>query len=582
MRIVHITAILVLSSVSQFGQSISVSPTALQMRAVEGWTVAAPASLSITTQGNWTARVAEDAPWLRISPASGNGSKTLKLTLVDWASLGLKAGRYTARVMLTPEGASTAGAILAVTLDLATANPRPRFSYLGGPNQCTRSNGYDDEATCIVPDEKPPGNFAPPPRGGTYIDPNFGALVRIATDVPSIHSYSFPSALSAGNKYLLSGFEGDWKISDPVTGHVIRNRLPVVEGSLWDSQDSELIYSVRATRVEKYDVKTNRVTTVIDYGSSNPRFTAITSGGAGDASKDNWMSFYAPNEKQVCALDLRAVKTYCASYQNLGRVQVDPKGLGTMIAKGPDRGNGKRYVLLMANPTMAVFSVNAQGGRLEFEYLGPETVDAGGNGDGVCDPGERCFKGEHADTFEDDGIQYLAGEMQISAPCSVGLVSVRLSAGTNLLLQAELGGGMRRLALLQNCGGLDPWVDWHLSCAKLATYCAVSTTYGGFNVARDPNDRTPFSRTAHLSEIFVIKGNGAEIRRLVQHRSVQFKNETANGYWSTPRAAISFDGAYVVFDSNFGEPNKQRVAIVETGYGPTKAAGIGDATRLSK
>jgi hypothetical protein len=576
MRVFCVAAVLLLGSVPQFGQGISASPPAVEIQAVEGWTVAAPVLVSITAQGNWAARVMDDVAWLRISAASGSRSKSLKLTLVDWASLGLKAGRHNARIAVAAEGAARAAATVVVTLNLVAANPRARFSYLSGPNQCTKPNGYEDEATCIVPGEKPPGKFAPPRLGGTYVDPNFGALVRVATDPPSIHSYSSPSALSAGNKYLLSGFEGDWRISDPVTGRIIRSGLPLVEGSIWDSQDSDVIYSLKAARVEKYDVRTNRATTVVDYASGTPHFSAITDGGGGDASRDNWLSFYAPNEKQVCALDLRAVRTYCASFQNLGRVQVDPTGMGTMISKGPDRGNGKRYVLLMAKPAMAVFSVNSQRGRLDFEYLSPEIIDGGGNGDGFCDPGEKCFKGEHADTFEDaDGIQYVAGEMEMSAPCSFGIVSLRLSAGANLLRQAELGGGMRRLALLQKCGGQDPWVDWHLSCAKLAAYCAVSTTYGGFNAARDPKDRTPVKRTAHLSEIFVIKGNGVEIRRLVQHRSVPFKNEDANGYWSTPRASISFDGSYVVFDSNFGEPNKQRVAIVETGYGQARSLKLG-------
>jgi uncharacterized protein (TIGR03437 family) len=526
--------------------------------------------------------VLDNVAWLRLSAASGNGSKAIRLTLVDWASLGLKPGRYTARVALTAEGASSPGATVSVTLNLEAASAGPKYVYFSGPKNCVKPNGYVDEAICVVPDEKPPGGFVPPKAGGTYVDPNFGALVRIATDPPSIHSYSSPSALSAGNKYLLSGFQGNWKISDPATGRVIRSNLPLVEGSMWDAQDSEVIYTVRGTRVEKYDVRTNRTTVLVDYASSNPRFTAIHTGGAGDTSKDNWLSFYAPNEKQVCALDLSSVKTYCGTYQNIGRVQVDPAGKGTIISKGPDRGNGKRYVILIAHPAMAVYSVNAQSGRLDFEYLGPEIVDGGGNGDRLCDPGERCYIGEHLDSMEDgNGIQYLVGEAEISSPCSYNIVSLRLNAGGNLLLQSELGGGMHRVALLQNCGGQDPWVDWHLSCAKHAPYCAVSTTYGLSGTARDPNDRTtPIRRTAHLSEIFAIKGNGLEVRRLAQHRSVPYKSEDGNGYWSTPRASISFDGAYVVFDSNFGEPNRQRVAIAETGYGQTRIAQIGDAAGL--
>ena len=51
----------------------------------------------------------------------------------------------------------------------------------------------------------------------------------------------------------------------------------------------------------------------------------------------------------------------------------------------------------------------------------------------------------------------------------------------------------------------------------------------------------------------------------MKNRSVPMAGEPANSYWSTPRAAISNDGALVVVDSNFGEANQHRVVVVETG-----------------
>jgi len=73
----------------------------------------------------------------------------------------------------------------------------------------------------------------------------------------------------------------------------------------------------------------------------------------------------------------------------------------------------------------------------------------------------------------------------------------------------------------------------------------------------------------------VIKGNGEEIRRLTEHRSVPFVGEEANGYWSLSRAAISPDGGFVVTDSNFGTQNAQRVALIYTGYGRPRVASAG-------
>ena len=35
----------------------------------------------------------------------------------------------------------------------------------------------------------------------------------------------------------------------------------------------------------------------------------------------------------------------------------------------------------------------------------------------------------------------------------------------------------------------------------------------------------------------------------------QARSRSAEGYWATPRAAISRDGKYIVFDSNMAYPN---------------------------
>jgi hypothetical protein len=546
-----------------FGQSLSVTPSAVAIQAVEGWTVGA-AALTVQSAGGWWIR-SSGVDWLRVAPDSGTGPATVKVSLLD-SALRLKAGEFSTQLTYGARGTETPSGTVTVTLKLLRPrSPRPLYSYADGPHGCRQTPGYDDAATCDVPGEKPPGNFTPPAIGGSYRDPNFGALVRIVTAPTSWHSYSSPSALNAGNQYLLYSTADQWVVGEAFSGRIVRNRIPVGEGSMWDASNPNFLYSIRGARVERYDVKQNRTTVIVDYSKTRPRFSSISNGGAGDTSRDNWISFFAPAEKQVCALNLIAVRTYCASYENRGPVTLDPTGRGTLISKGVDRYSGKRYVILVAHPTLAVFSVNEAAGSLSFEYLAPERLDGEGDGDGLCEPNETCYKGEHADTLEDaQGSQYLVGEMEVNAPCSFGIQSFRLSR-PNLLTAEEAGGGARRLATLQLCGGQDPWVDWHLSCAKHAPHCAVSTTYGGFSSARDPNDRTPVKRTAHLSEVFVIRDNGAEVRRLAQHRSMPFNNEDANGYWSTPRASISFDASYVVFDSNFGEPNRQRVAIVETG-----------------
>jgi uncharacterized protein (TIGR03437 family) len=524
----------------------------------------------------WTVKPDPQARWIAATPATGTGPGNIKVSLANSLAANLAAGNHSGQLTISTEQGQPV--TLTVNVSVAAAEPRPRYTYLKGPNGCTRSPGYEDDAVCVVPDEKPPGTFKPPKRGGAYIDPNFGALVRVISEPPTNHAYSTPNPLNANNKYALIGHAGFWAIVSPTNGKVLKDTVPAVEAAMWDAKDPEVFYNIRGSRVEKYDVKRDRTSVVVDYSSTTPRLASITNGSTGDSSKDNWISFYAPGEKQVCALDLQNVKTYCASYDNVSdKFQLAPAGFMTLTAKGIDSETGKRYIILTAHPTMAVFSVNMAAGKLDLEFLAPENITGSGNGDGVCDPNERCIKGDHADTFEDSkGIQYVTQSMETTTPCSTSIYSFRLNRGMRMLQPVEIGGGAKRLFTLQNCGGVDPWTDWHMGCAKQSPYCVVSTSYGPYRFTRKPDDSSPIKRTAHLSEVVVIKDNGAEIRRLVQHRSVAFSNEEANGYWSTARASISNDGSLVVFDSNFGEPNRQRVVIAETGFGPTKIAGVVD------
>ena len=209
-----------------------------------------------------------------------------------------------------------------------------------------------------------------------------------------------------------------------------------------------------------------------------------------------------------------------------------------------------------------IFIVNEAAGVLEFANYGPETPIGRGDRDGVCEAGEQCFGALHTDTMEDsDGIQYLVSGAETFAVCGLGLYSYRFDRGPALGAPVEIGGGMKRLMQLYRCGGVDRWADLHIGCAKASPHCVVSTTNAGFNRQLPLNQ--PLQRTAHVSELFVIRDNGAEVRRLAQHRSVPLQGESANSYWSTPRACISSDGAWVLADSNFGEVERQRVIVVE-------------------
>ena len=451
------------------------------------------------------------------------------------------------------------------------------FTYTNGPNFCQTGYGYTVPAFCTAPGELPLGSFPVPGIGSFYIDPNFGAKVRLLTDgtTNSIHQYSTPTAFSATGKYAVLGkLDGHTRIVEVATGNIIvPDLIPTLDvwSGFWSALDDDVIYSVgpaaHRTQIIKYQVSTGTKTVLVDYATDGHNFTNITMGGTGDISADNWTAFLVPDQHQVCAFDFNQVKTYCADYtapnpnSHVGWNFIDY----VLITKGKDVDTNKRYVLAMATPAMGAFSVNEQSGKLDFEFRGPETpaglmggdVPGVGNKDGICDPGESCVANPHADVFQDNGRQYLLLEVGVEGSvCEDQLSSLQISKGTNMLAPVASGGGRTFLFTLFKCG--LTWSDIHLGCAKSTNaFCAISMEAQEPNLPNQIRDgRTPFD-----SEVMVMRGNGTEVRRLAMHRSVQTQ------YWDQPRACISPDGSKVMWDSNFGNPSNHRVVVAETGFG---------------
>jgi len=412
--------------------------------------------------------------------------------------------------------------------------------------------------------------------GGTYVDGNFGATVKLISSFSASHGYSTPSAFSASGKYVALAQNGiQVNVVETATGNAAYTGRPgyVTSDTIrWDSYSDDVYYFFRGAQVVRHKLSTNTTTVLVDYSTDGHGFSGISGGGTGDISKDNWIGFWADTQHQVCILDLNKVVTYCAGYYATypnNRVPVNNVDF-VHVSRGVDSISGKRYVLLMSNPAIMVFSVDQTAAKLAYEFRGPEVptdfqVGKTGNKDGICDAGETCLSGYHSDMMEDSqGRQYLVYVADIETPCQRQITTSLLSAGPKLLISVAQGGGRTDVNPLHLCGGgpIELWAENHTSCARRAPFCAVSTNY---TLPRDPADlTTPVNRSTHLSEIMVMRENGVEIRRVAQTRSFQFTNDS---YWSFARASISHDGSAVLWDSNFGYPNRgEAVAMAVTGF----------------
>jgi hypothetical protein len=546
-------------------QSLQVAPKTLKLLQVEHGPLAF-GSISIRATGetpqSWTATASTgdpNDPWIELGTAAGATPAILQVGVVNWRGEQRKPGKYQGTIAIKA-GASVI--TVPVEWEVRPGIAPAAFSYLSGPNGCNKADGYPDPPLC-APLSLPITAGAMVP-GASYIDPNFGAKVRVITGNPVFHTYSTPSPLSAHNKYLMTYPEnGTWDVLDVATGRYILRHAPSSQSFFWDALDDEVYYYVAGSSILKHHIPTNKTSTLIDY-SKEPEFQfhEIVRGGTGDTSKDNWISFWAPDEKEICAVDLSHLKTYCADYSASQRKLVYGDIDFTLVSKGIDRQTGKRYVLMIAPPAMGVFSVDMARGVLKPEFRGPEDVERGVNHNGICEPGERCMVGSHIDTLEDSsGTQYLVMNAETSSPCEVSLSTYQLNKGPEMNRQIELGGGRKRVMTLWRCG--PGWVDEHIGCARSAPYCVISTQ----NVPRAANELSSFVATPHAGEIIVMRENGMELRRLALSRSALFPGSGDANYWSTPRAAISADGSLVVSDSNFGvQAGGQRVTLIQTGY----------------
>jgi hypothetical protein len=509
-------------------QDLSIKPAALHLLQVQGGPMAT-AKLTLRTESPsvaWTANAEADDPqdpWVQLSTNAGTTPGWLAIGIVPWRGERKPPGTYHAHITIKTASAST---VVPVDWEVRPAHPQPQFTYLAGPTGCNGADGYPDPPLCTAPPVLELSNALT--MGTTYRDPTFGAQVRVLTNAPIYHTYSSPTPLSAHNKYLIVSIPPDvFDILDTATGKTAYKKVPA-QNFFWDASDDDAYYSIHDSAIVKHSVRNNRGTVLVDYAKPPWQFREIQRGGTGDTSKDNWISFWAPDEQQICVLDLNQVKTYCTDYSvTQGRLPYHDIDF-TLVSKGVDRQSGKRYVILVAPPSMGVFSVDTAAGKLKLEYRGPENIESHGNHDGICNPGEDCLFGSHLDTMEDsEGIQYFVMDAESRSPCEVAVSTYQLNKGKDILQQVELGGGRKKVMTLWRCG--PGWVDEHVGCAKAAPFCVISTQ----SVVRNSKDRSVPVPTPHAGEILVMRENGLEIRRLALTRSGIFSDGSGDDkYWS--------------------------------------------------
>lgn len=449
---------------------------------------------------------------------------------------------------------------------------------------------YNDSVSCTINNMLSPQNTTfVPNQGETYTDFNFGTKVNVITEPGSYHEYSQPTAMSTNGKYIIAKGQNGVCLYDTLgvrqVSNLNFNNAFSSSTVMWDCYSDDYVYFFRgSTKLIKYKISTQTDTVLFDFSQPPYNFTRISNGGSSDLSKDNWLCFWghsAPVDQygwplvvgsdsigKVVAVDLNTLNVYTGAFNsNMGGLPLT--GINyIMISKGKDVISGKRYIVLSADLSLAVYEIDEQLGKINFVCRGPEDymkIDRPTSANFICDQGEACIATPHGDTYEDDkGNQYFIAEPNWrGCPQSGGLSFYKLRDGIKMRQPVEFGGGAIEVNFDYSSG------ISHIGASRKSPFIVISM----FSGLRSFSDTSNYNVLPYSGELVVagISNDSVYIRRVAKSRNITYGN-----YFDQLHGCISDNGDYVIWTSNFGNQKSaadlwdpvrgRKVAIASTGY----------------
>lgn len=372
----------------------------------------------------------------------------------------------------------------------------------------------------------------PPAKGGVYVDPVFGCGIKRISDGQGEfnntvhHVYSIMSPFNSDNTRILLLTCCSFFIADLAGNVVIPPEtlgIPPSGEPRWDRTDPNAFYYHSGNQLRKYDLSTNTHTSLRTF----VEYTNINFGSSADISEDGNHLAIIGDGLEVFAYRISTdTKFPTRAIPGVHDVHITPNN----------------NVLVGVANKNALYDVNMNFVRDVTSFLGH--MDIGRDVDG-------------------DEVMVMVASADPAAPQGCegnGIMKVRISDS------------------LKTCILPLYWLEsTHVSLSDTGWVLVSNTdSSSGVNWPNDPNDRGTANPPASLpadwenrwgryfNELTLLRVDGTQIRRLVHHRTRRCSQnlpgcwDTTNNdwvgfhpYWSTPRAAISRDGRYVVFDSNF-------------------------------
>lgn len=412
-------------------------------------------------------------------------------------------------------------------------------------------------------------NPFPPPSGinQSITDPQYGcAITRLTTfgefgsGLSTHHNYSTETPFNAdSSKLLVINDSGQWAVIDRqgnVTVDV--NNFPNNNDSslVWDVSSASVFYITNSNQFIKATINgTNNVTTAVKHTFSG--FTNVTIPDQTDISDDGckiWLEADSGSGGTAVSYNL------CTDTVNSQSLNIGPKDSGTAVPswhKIQTFPSGKMLMTWNNQPT-------GQGAEVIFNTDGTLYWDPGfGN------------NSSHADV----GTDLQNREVLLSSANGVNFGTPACSNLWTSINVFDINAKAVVACMIENIA------PWHISYRDSSKgWVALST----FDMGACPDyscfDTTPTNRLAanwqsiwplYGEELLLVKVDGSAVYRLAHHRS-----RSLEAYYASPRAAISRDGKYIAWDSNFDISDTGQAQYADVYLTPNPISSSGSAFAL--
>ncbi len=383
--------------------------------------------------------------------------------------------------------------------------------------------GVLDQGQLKLPDNYT--TWTPPALGATFSDGAYGTTIRRVSNGLSQfnegvhHEYETISPFNRNNTRLLLLREGGSFYVADLNGAVVISETELALGKQpeprWSTTDANVFYYHQDNLLLRYELATKQKTTLRAFTQYDNIAFGFNNGELSDDG-DNLIILGRKGSQSFLGV-------YRLSNDTLGTT-LETTNLGSFVLTDLTPGNN------------VLVRWAAQG---EGRYKGFELFDR--NMNFLRQVYRYNARGDVARDLNGDEVLLLTADndVQPAAGCeSNGVQKIRLTDGQKTCLLPLFFGVDVGISVNNgfNNGLGHPWA-------------LITTT--DLNGTANPNDSLPGDWQSRWkprnNELLLVKLDGSERRRLAHHRS------RVNGeYWWQPRASISRDGRYALFDSNFG------------------------------